>query len=629
MVAGFVAVYLFWGILPDRLVAGWGIANVVLVGFFLRQSLFVDVQRFRRISVGWLRHLSVFSGMIALCWLPVAIGALLYLEGPRQVAALTLLVVMATGASVVLGVIPLLVVVGSMIILGVPTLVAVFGGISFGLTYALCFLALSYTLVVFSMRYSAAIARDEKRARQRQRDMETLAQAHGDIKRMAETDAVTGLRNRRSFLSQLENIVAARRPAHGDNHACFLIDLDHFKHINDAFGHDAGDQQLAHVAKRLRGAVGGDGVVARLGGDEFAVVTRRPMETDALLALGARISQALVHKEDGDSAALRVGGSVGAALFPEHAQNVGEWLSLADHSLRNVKDTQRGSIQWFSKKDRDSILHELDLSVELQEAVHRCAISMRYQPQIDLTTGDVVGLEALASWTRADGSIVPPLQFFKAAEMAGIVLDLGDVILGQITADLQAWRDKGIRIPSISINVHAAQIYQMPRFIAGVERVAAVLGAPERVVLEVTEDCIVGRGTEDIPALLTHLADAGYRISLDDFGTGYASLTHIKTLPIDEIKIDKKFIRDICVCDQDRLIVEAVVQITRPRAVTIVAEGIEDDAQLSVLRALGTHVGQGYFLAEPLTADRVADYLIAPGGGQRQPDHRPFSSSRN
>lgn len=596
--------YVAWGKAPTELLLGWLTLVCLNAVYYLRRNGRGKAPRLRRISPRTLTLICVFAGLFALLWSPVSIGVLL-LEGGDRSSATALLWVLLMGATVVYSAIPIAVIVYLSVALAPGVIYGtIWGGTDERMT-VLAMLVLYVAMVSFSFRYGARSKASELRAAQKARALTMLETAHQEIQHLAETDPTTDLRNRRSLMLALN---AALMEDVAGQAVLFLIDLDHFKHVNDAYGHDIGDAFLCHVSDRLRASVGRQGIVARLGGDEFAVLSRGGVSAAAAKTMGDALVKALNRAVSIEGVDIRMGASIGVAFAPEAEQGVGAWLNYADHALRRAKSAQRGTICFFEPNDHAQLDARNSLGVELESAVANGEIVPWYQPQISLEDGSLAGVEVLARWPSASGAYVPPLKFFELAESSGLVLDLCDHIFRSVSRDLRLGAAYGLAKVPVSINVHPAQLHHFKRLKLVLDDLIDAAGAPDLVTLEITENCIVGRGTEEIPAVLSQLASTGCNISLDDFGTGYASLTHIRNLPIHEVKIDRKFIQEIQTSQTDREIVRSILRIARLRNISVIAEGIETAEQIAILRGEGCEIGQGYYFARPMDRDSIVAY---------------------
>lgn len=598
----------FIGSVPNWWVATWFVAAINISIYFMYGKRRFRPAQITRLSSTWRRFMVGMALFITLIWLPIPLGAMIYLDGDNYLGALFMTVVMMTGTVVGLSSVPIAAVT-SMITVTLPVLamsVYVYGPLN---NVLVSFAMILVIMSVFSLKHSRMIAAMEERGRQLTGNLRSLADAHENIRILADTDQMTGLLNRRTFMQKLDSYVSAPRQGHELGHMCAIIDLDHFKNINDALGHEAGDNYLCMVADQLTDAFGEAFTIARLGGDEFAMVSQRPMVQRQAESMGRKIAAILAHDVELGGRSFRGGGSVGAALFPQHTSGAHDWLSHADHALREAKATRRGSFKQFTDSDRVRLDQRLAMEANLSCAIARSEIGAAYQPQIDMRTGALMGVEALARWTTPNGTTIAPPEFFSLAESSGRVLDLCDVIFQRILADLEYLGDLDIYLPSISVNLHPAQLHHPERLMPLVDRLAEIQGGTENVMLEITENSIIGRGAENVPAVLNDLYERGFRISLDDFGTGFASLTHLQTLPIAELKIDRNFVRNIDTCAGDQEIVRALLMIAQPRDLKVVLEGVETEAQRDLILDLGGQIGQGYLFSRPLELPALRDFI--------------------
>ncbi|MGP9820096.1 putative bifunctional diguanylate cyclase/phosphodiesterase [Salinarimonas sp. NSM] len=447
--------------------------------------------------------------------------------------------------------------------------------------------------------------------------------AEGRVWRAANHDALTGLPNRAQFQARLDTIsarAAARVAADAGREqgegasggetgaALLLLDLDGLKEVNDTLGHDAGDALLVEVARRLTAEVGPDDVVARLGGDEFAVVLARAdraeAERTATRLLGAMHASVLFRDR------VLVGRiSIGLALCPEHDTAPGELVKDADLALYAAKQGGRNRVVVYEPRLREGFQRRVTLLRDVAEALGADAIEPHYQPKVSLETGRVTGFEALARWRRADGTVVTPHGFAAAFEDPELAIAIGERMRARVCADVRGWMEAGLACGRIAVNFAPAEFRRpdlAPRVLAQLARA----GVPaERIDVEVTESVFLGQGGEAVEAILRAFQEAGMRIALDDFGTGFASLTHLKRFPVDDIKIDRSFVRDLIEDPDDAAIASAVIELGRALEIAVTAEGVETQAQAAFLAARGCAQAQGWLFGRPMPAGAVAPFL--------------------
>ena len=429
------------------------------------------------------------------------------------------------------------------------------------------------------------------------------------LEKLATEDDLTGLPNRRVFHEKLESAVNEARRL-GTSISLLICDLDHFKNINDISGHEAGDRMLKEIAGRLLSSIRDIDTVARIGGDEFAIILKHQHTPKDTMDFIQRMMKDVHQPVTIDATMVNPGISVGVSMFPFDASNAETMLSHADMALQRGKSVSRGQFWFFDHHMRSKLTSDTALEADLRIALEQRQFELFYQPKVDVRTGQLSGFETLIRWRRPNGEIVSPGEFFNVAENRGLMPHVSDFVVEQAIEDICSWQDMGLDPGAISINIHPSQIkdrHRMRRLARKVEEHAI---SASKIILEITEECIVGRGTEDVPEILGHMRRHNFKISLDDFGTGYASLTHLKTLPVDEIKIDRSFIKDLMASPSDRAIVHAMIKLAASLGLTTVAEGIEHQEQHNVLLAMGCTTGQGYFYSKPMDLEAATKYLI-------------------
>jgi diguanylate cyclase (GGDEF)-like protein len=420
--------------------------------------------------------------------------------------------------------------------------------------------------------------------------------------RQALHDSLTGLPNRLLFQERAVRAVAAR----GDSLlAVMLVDLDHFKEINDTLGHHVGDQLLIEVAARVRGAVREGDLVARLGGDEFAVLCRELPDAGAADDVAERIVRAMETSFTVEGVRLDVGASVGFALAPEHGEHAEALLQRADVALYSAK-VRRGSWARYLPEEDSHSVQKLALLGELREGVARDELLVHYQPLCDARTGALLSVEALVRWQHPTQGLVFPDRFIAMAENTGLIAPITLVVLHRTLEQLVAWEAEGLRVDA-SVNLSARQLTDL-ELPGQVERALAACGlAPGRLVLEVTESHIVadaGRAA----VVLGRLRELGVGLAVDDFGTGYSSLTQLRSLAVDVLKIDRSFVMHMAVDENDALIVRSTIDLAHNLGLRVVAEGVEDEDALDALRLLGCDAVQGYHLSRPLPGPALLEW---------------------
>ncbi len=430
-------------------------------------------------------------------------------------------------------------------------------------------------------------------------------QANETIHRLAYTDPITGLPNRIRFRELVQEAIVAGQHE-GRPVALLLLDLDRFKEVNDTLGHDSGDSLLQQVGIRLSSVLHAPDVVARLGGDEFGILLSQLATANDVLDVVNKLHSCLEVPFMIDEIPIAVETSIGVATMPEHADKVDTLLQRADIAMYRAK--QMGSDYAIFTPAFNSHSHErLGLMAELRDAIEQDQLLLHFQPKLELKTSRIVGNEALVRWQHPRLGLVPPDKFILAAEQTGLISPLTQWVLIDALTQCQAAHREGIR-HRMSVNLSARSLHdpQLPRM---VEEMIKRSGAdPGQLMLEVTESAIVldpKRAEENLIAL----SQMGIGLSIDDFGTGYTSLSSIKRLPVNEIKIDKSFVTHMLTDKKDAMIVRTVIEFGHNFDLTVVAEGVETEEVLDALANLGCDEVQGYFISKPQTYDSLKTWL--------------------
>lgn len=435
-----------------------------------------------------------------------------------------------------------------------------------------------------------------------------LEMANDWISALAYADSVTGLPNRKAFTDRLR-LETARAVEGGPQAAVLLLDLDRFKNVNDTHGHHVGDLLLLEVATRLKEVCSPVDTVARLGGDEFVVLAELTEDRDPA-ELGEKIIRALSVPVKLGELVIHTGSSVGCAVCPRDAEDGAELLQKADIALNRAKENGRGRFLEFTRQLRRSLDDANMVAEALRVALDRKEITVRYQPKIDLATGALAGAEALVRWRHPLLGEVPPDRFLAVAADRGMIRQLSDAVFDTVLRDIVVWRDTGTEIGKIAVNIHPVDLKSPEDLYDRLNRAADKGIGPDELMLEITEGCFVGRGADASLMVLDAIGERGFELSLDDFGTGHAALSHLRTLPVTEIKIDRSFIAGIEDARQDRAIVSATLAIARGMGLRSVAEGIETETQLQILRELGADMGQGHLWSRSLSVEQLRAFAL-------------------
>jgi diguanylate cyclase (GGDEF)-like protein/PAS domain S-box-containing protein len=433
---------------------------------------------------------------------------------------------------------------------------------------------------------------------------------------LAQHDGLTDLPNRLLLNDRLTQAIAL---CHRNQHklAVLFLDLDRFKHINDTLGHDFGDRVLRDAAQKLLHCVRGSDTVSRQGGDEFVVVLSEIAHSQDADVCAAKILSALSVPVNIERHDLYITASIGIATYPEDGQDADTLLKNADLAMYHAKANGSNNFQFFEPGMNARAAERQALESGLRHAVERKQFVLHYQPKIDLTSGAIVGVEALVRWSHPERGLMLPGQFMAVAEESGLIVPIGRWVMAECCQRARLWRDAGLPPIRMAVNISAVEL-RTKGFVAGVRAMLMQHRLePADLELELTETFLL-QNAESTAAVLEALKDVGVRLALDDFGTGYASLSHLRRFPIDTLKIDRSFVRDITMDSADASIVRAVIGMGKNLDMRVVAEGVETAEQLDFLRQQGCPEGQGYYFSEPLIAAEFARNLGRHGSGQQQ-----------
>ncbi|MCG7900191.1 MAG: EAL domain-containing protein [Candidatus Thiodiazotropha weberae] len=450
----------------------------------------------------------------------------------------------------------------------------------------------------------SAIGFYAKRSYQR---LEERKDYEDQIWQQANFDSLTGLSNRNLFLDRLDHALAyAQRQQ--TMVALLFIDLDRFKYVNDALGHVTGDQLLQEAARRLRLCVREMDTVSRLGGDEFTVILPAISEGQSVARVAASILNELSRPFDLAAQETHVSASIGITIYPQDGSDSGMLLQHADTAMYQAKEDGRNTYRFFTWEMNREAEGRISMGAALRNAIREKEFLLHYQPIVDIADGQIVGAEALIRWESPGRGRVRPDEFIPVAEESGLIVPIGDWVLQQAALDLKQWDRAGLKMELLSVNVSTVQ-FQYEGFL---EKMADLLKANQhlssRLFLEITESVFLNEHRE--PGVrLGVLRQQGIRISIDDFGTGYSSLSYLKRFPVDKIKIDRSFVRDVTTDPEDAALCEAIIAMAHHLGLKVVAEGVETEAQWQFLRKSGCDFAQGFYFSQPLTVGDFTEYL--------------------
>ena len=427
---------------------------------------------------------------------------------------------------------------------------------------------------------------------------------------LAHNDPLTGLSNRTWFGHQLELAVQEAQGS-GEHIAVLLLNLDRFKDVNDSYGHATGDEVLKHIARQVQSALRPGDVLGRLAGDELAVVARNLRHADGAAAMARHLIRAVAEPwRSPDGLEVVAGVSVGICMFPEHAGTTELLLQGAHAAVYGAKARGRGAWCFFHEAMTQAARERLELESRLRLALAQGHLQMYYQPQMDIATGRIQGAEAMVRWNDPQEGLISPARFIPVAETSGVIGPLGEWVVREVCRQGQQWREAGLPPLTLALNVSPRQFHLTD--LAGCTAAALqASGFPAALLeLEITESALAER-TEEARQVLVRLRELGVRIAVDDFGTGYSLLAQLKRFPIDVLKIDQGFIRDIPQSEDDMAISAAIIAMGHSMGLSVLAEGVETEGPLAFLRERGCDAYQGYLCSRPVPADEFVALLRA------------------
>jgi diguanylate cyclase (GGDEF)-like protein/PAS domain S-box-containing protein len=439
------------------------------------------------------------------------------------------------------------------------------------------------------------------------RDVSTARAMAAEMTHSAQHDFLTGLPNR-VLLNDRVNQAIGLAPRHHQKVAVLFLDLDGFKHINDSLGHPIGDKLLQSIAKRLVNCVRSSDTVSRQGGDEFVVLLYEMERSEDAAISALRILQAVAEAHTIDQHDLHVTASIGVSVFPEDGQDAETLVKNADTAMYQAKENGRQSYQFFKPAMNVRAVERQSIEENLRRALERREFVLHYQPKIDLRTGKISGAEALIRWTHPVKGSISPAQFIPIAEDCGLILPIGQWVLREACKQARAWVDAGLPLATMAVNISSME-FRDDSFLECVFTTLSETGLdPKSLELELTESVLMKR-TESAASVLKTLRARGVQIAVDDFGTGYSSLSYLRKFPIDALKIDQSFVRQITSTPDDTTIVTAVISMGRSLKLRVIAEGVETQEELAFLQDRLCDEAQGYYFSRPVLPTQFANLL--------------------
>ena len=429
-----------------------------------------------------------------------------------------------------------------------------------------------------------------------------------NLKHLAHHDVLTNLPNRLLLDARLSHAIE-RAKRENLQVAVLFIDLDHFKTVNDSLGHEVGDKLLISVSNRLTNCIREDDTVARLGGDEFVVIIEQVHDIDDLGPLLKKImnvTSGIIPISDHE---ISISASIGISIYPDDGKTPEQLMRNADSAMYHVKDNGRHKYHFYTKELTATAYNRVILETDLKRAIKQGQIVVYYQPQISLISKEITGVEALVRWQHPDLGLLPPNQFLFIAEQAGLLNDIGEAVLKTACKQMVKWKKMGMPINTIAVNIAGSQIHNTD-LVQIVSDTLKETGCNKKwLELEITEDFIIKKSRQAI-ITLQKLRDLGISLAIDDFGTGYSSLSYLKQLPINKLKIDRSFVKDIDHATEDAALVQAIIAMGKSLNLKLIAEGVENGSHEIFLSAHGCDYAQGYYYSKPVPAEEIEKLFL-------------------
>ena len=459
---------------------------------------------------------------------------------------------------------------------------------------ALAFLTITSILLMYEGRVEYKVRRHR----------ELLQKANDRLQHAATHDSLTGLPNRMLLTDRITQAIA-RGTRHGAHFALMVVDLDRFKAINDSLGHQAGDEVLKEVSRRLQALMRKTDTLARFGGDELVMIVDEIMDPNAAELVATGMLEQIRRPITVSGVEVTVSASIGISICPHDGTDVETLLMNADAAAFHAKKAGRNHAQFFMSTMTENSREKIELEGALRRALVQGEFELHYQPKCDVITGRIVAAEALIRWRHPLQGLIPPSKFIPLAEESGLIVPIGEWVLRAACQQARAWREAGMQPLRVAVNISAQQFKQKMLFEIVSGALARANLEPRYLELELTESAVMEDGEKSVQ-ILRRLSEHGVRIAVDDFGTGYSSLSYLRRLPLDKLKIDRAFIREIATSREDAEIVRAIITLAHSLRLKVVAEGVETDDQLRFLRSLGCDIYQGYLCSPPVEPDQFA-----------------------
>jgi diguanylate cyclase (GGDEF)-like protein len=428
------------------------------------------------------------------------------------------------------------------------------------------------------------------------------------LSHLANYDSLTGLANRLLFRERLDRALI-RADRSNTLVSLFVIDLDRFKNVNDTLGHDAGDQLLVQVANRLRECTREGDTVSRLGGDEFTIIMEDLKNADDAILTADKVLDFMKKPFDINSNEIFVTPSIGITVYPIDDTNAGHLFINADSAMYQAKESGRNCYRFYTENMNSHLIVQMNLELKLRRAIERQEFILHYQPKFNVHSQELIGAEALIRWIDPEEGMISPAVFIPLAEETGLIAPITDWVLQEACRQNSEWQQQGYKSIRIAVNLSPKQFNQENFAKRIFNQIICSDLAPKYVELEITESALM-EDVEKSNEILNELKNWGIHISIDDFGTGYSSLSYLKKFPLDTLKIDQSFVRDLMQDSDDAAIVSAIIAMAKSLRFNVIAEGVETAEQLDYLAAHGCNEVQGYFTGRPVSAEEFVQFMI-------------------
>ncbi|MCW8923316.1 MAG: EAL domain-containing protein [Gammaproteobacteria bacterium] len=432
--------------------------------------------------------------------------------------------------------------------------------------------------------------------------------AERKVQRLEYKDSLTQLPNRLLFTDRLEQAIV-RAERHRETIALMVVDIDDFKLVNDSFGHEAGDKLIRAVGDLLSKSLRRADTVARLGGDEFAIIIENVDGEDDAISIADNLTTVLEHNVRLDEQETFTSASVGIAMFPEDGADAGTLLKNADTAMFRAKEQGRRCFQFYKSEMSVNAMERLDLENSIRHAIENNELVIHYQPTIDVHNNEIAGVEALLRWQHPEKGIIDPDDFLPVAIETGLIVTISEWMVKTICHQLRVWKESGMENQNVSINLAARQFKDKNLLAVFTQAMGEHQIEGSELTIEVTEKTLISSEGE-IEEILNKLHEMGVLIAVDDFGIGFASLTNLKDLPVDVVKIDEKFVAGVPENEQDVAVVTAIAGLTRGLKLKLLAEGVENERQLNMLKGVGCQYAQGFYWSKALPADQYEQFYL-------------------